>query len=172
LRNNLFRQLERTRFERALEVLESLVEHKALLTTTELARINHILVGSKQDSDPWRSESVNLKLPSGRTEVLNMIENPVFALRDQLHLATDRAENGDAIDAAIDLYIWMVQSHTFKEGNRRTAVLGALYFLQHYGYPVSGIALHEIGLGDIRDPEQRAALKEMILQMVKFASRR
>ncbi len=173
---SLLLQLERARFERALEVLESLVEHRALLTTTELARINHIVIGVKHDpnsqENPWRQDIITLELPSGRTETMNLIENPVFALRDQLHRTTERSEAGDSIEAAIDLYVWMVKAHAFKEGNRRTAVLATLYFLQRYGHAISGIALHEVGLGDVRDPTQREALKEMITQMSRFASKR
>ena len=41
--NDLKRQLEIARFERALEVTESIARNRALLTTTELARINTIL---------------------------------------------------------------------------------------------------------------------------------
>jgi hypothetical protein len=40
-----------------------------------------------------------------------------------------------------------------------------------YGVPISGLALHEIGLGDLREPGEIDALREAINQMAKFAER-
>ena len=47
--NDLKNQLELARIERALSVSESLADHRALLTTTELARINGVLTGKTDD---------------------------------------------------------------------------------------------------------------------------
>ena len=167
---SLIKQLERTRFERALEVSESMAEHRALLTTTELARLNNILTG-KHD-DPWRQGSVTLTLPSGKTETLALIIDPTVSAREKLHRATELGEAGNIIDAAVDIYAGLVMEHCFKDANRRTAVLAAHYFLKRYGMPLSGVALHEMGLGDLREPGQIEALRDTMKNMAKFAVRR
>jgi prophage maintenance system killer protein len=168
--NDLKRQLEIARFERAMEVSESMAEHRALLTTTELARLNTILVG--KETDPWRQGPVTITLPSGQTETLSLIADPVVTARDKLHRATELAEQGSVVDAAVDIYAGLVLSHVFTDANRRTAVLAAHYFLRRYGVPLSGLALHEIGLGDLREEGQIDMLRKTITQMSEFARRR
>jgi prophage maintenance system killer protein len=169
---SLARQLERTRFERALSVSESMADHRVLLTTMELVRLNNILTGHKDDVDPWRREPVTLTLKSGKPVSYALITDPVLTTRERLHAATALAEGGNVIDAAVDIYVGLVLSHVFQDANRRTAVLAAHYFLKRYGIPLSGVALHEIGLGDLRQEGQIEALKETIHQMAKFASKR
>lgn len=169
---SLRKQLERTRFERALEVSESMADHRVLLTTAELARLNNILTGSKPEDDPWRQEQATLTLPGGRQETLALISDPKLMTREKLHRATELAENGAVIDAAVDIYSGLVLAHVFKDANRRTAVLAAHYFLKRYGVALSGLALHEIGLGDLRQEGQLEALRETIHQMAKFAQKR
>lgn len=166
----LRRQLEITRFERALEASESLASHRALLTTTELARLNGILTGTENES--WRQEVVTLSLPSGRTETLALLGDPKITAREMLHRATEEAEAGRVIDAAVHIYAGLVLAHFFQDANRRTAVLAAHYFLRRYGASISGLALHEIGLGDLREPGQIDALRETMTQMSKFAAKR
>ncbi len=167
--DSLKRQLERTRLDRALAVTESLADCRALLTTAELARINNVLTGKNED--PWRRDPVTIKLPSGKIETLELITDPVLSSRDKLHRATEQAEQGAIIDAAVDLYVGLVLAHCFNDANRRTAVLAAHYLLKRYGVPLSGLALHEIGLGDLREEGQVQALRETIGQMAKFAAR-
>ena len=169
----LRRQLEMSRFERALEVTESLAQHGALLTTAELARINCICTGAGQESaDPWRKGPVTLTLPSGKKEELALIADPMVTAREKLHHATELSENGAVVDGAIDVYTGLVLAHPFEDANRRTAVLAAHYFLYRYGVGISGLALHELGLGDLREPGQLEIFRETVHQMAKFASRR
>jgi prophage maintenance system killer protein len=171
--NSLKRQLEMARFERALEVCESLAEHRALLTTAELARMNLILTGKDNTSDPWRQGSVTLTLPSGKTETLALIADPKQTSREKLHRATEACEGGSpVIDVAVDIYAGLVLAHVFTDGNRRTAVLAGHYFLKRYGAPISGIALHELGLGDLRQEGEIESLRDTIRQMAKFAEKR
>lgn len=172
---DLKRQLEITRFERAMEVTESLAAHRALLTTAELSRLNNILTGKDAAHDPWRRDPVTLTLPSGKTETFHLIADPVVSAREKLHRATELAEGGgvdSVIDAAVDIYAALVMAHVFADANRRTAVLAAHYFLNRYGVPLSGLALHEIGLGDLREEGQIESLRDTIRQMAKFASRK
>lgn len=174
---SLLKQLEITRFDRALAAIETLAQNRSLLTTMELERVNGILNGKKveqseQSTGIWRENPVTLSLPSGKTETLSILRNPKFTARDHLHEATELAENGHVIDAAVTIYVKLVLSHVFVDANRRTAVLAAHYFLTRYGAPISGLALHEIGLGDLREPGQIEALKDTISQMAKFAAKR
>ena len=162
-----------TRFEHAREVAESLADHRALLTTSELARLNNLLTGKKPgDVDlPWRHGTATITLPGGKTETLALIEDPVIKARDKLHRATELAEAGNVIDAAIDIYTKLVLSHVFQDANRRTAVLAAHYFFRRYGVPLSGLALHELGLPDLREEGQIERLRETADQMAKFATK-
>ncbi|MBC7384961.1 MAG: Fic family protein [Cryobacterium sp.] len=170
---SLFKQLEITRFDRAQAATETLAGNRSLLTTMELERLNGILTGkSIEQSDPWRTTPATISLPSGKTETLSILRDPKVSARDHLHEATELAENGHIIDAAVSVYVQLVLSHGFKDANRRTAVLAAHYFLLRYGAPISGLALHEIGLGDLREPGQIEALKDTISQMAKFAAKR
>jgi len=174
---SLKRQLEITRFERARGVIESLAEHRALLTTMELSRVNDILTGTNPSAtpgneEPWRQEPATVTLPSGATHTLSLLRDPKLSTRELLHRATELSEEGgNPIDAAIDIYVGLVLLHAFKDANRRTAVLAAHYFFQRYGVPLSGLALHEIGLGDLREEDTLKSLRETVHQMVKFASR-
>lgn len=169
----LKRQLEMTRFDRALEVAESLASHRALLTTAELARLNDILTGLPPGDleTPWRTEPVTITLPSGKTETLALIADPIVSAREKLHRATELAESGAVIDAVIEVYTGLVLAHVFKDANRRTAVLASHYFLKRYGVPLSGLAIHELGLGDLREEGQIDSLRETLHQMAKFASK-
>lgn len=166
----LFQQLELSRFERALATANSIAQNRALLTNAELERLNQILTG-KQD-DPWRDGPVDLTLPSGKTETLHLLRDPRVMARECLHQSTEMAENGYTIDAALEAYTGLVLSHVFKDANRRTAVVAAHYFLQRYGVPLSGLALHELGLGDLREPGQKEALRDTIVTMARFAAKR
>lgn len=171
---SLKRQLEMTRFEHAREVAESLADHRALLTTAELARLNNILTGKKSGEfdEPWRKGTVTITLPSGTTETLSLIADPVMQARDKLHKSTELAESGQTLDAAIDIYTGLVLCHVFEDANRRTAVLAAHYFFRRYGVPLTGLALHELGLPNLREEGQIDALRETVSQMAKFARKR
>ncbi len=162
-------QLELTRFERALAVSASIANSGALLTTSELARLNKILLGNNTDSNEslWRKEAVNVKLPSGKLERLELIEDPILATRDKVHQATEQAENGDAIGAVVNLYVGMIKAHAFLDGNRRTAILAIHYFLFKYGFSVSAHDLLAMKLGDVRDPQEVESLKSNLINLIK-----
>lgn len=167
---SLKRQLELARFDRALAAAESLAEHRALLTTTELARLNSIITG--KNTDPWRRETTTITLPSGKIETLALIVDPVLTAREKLHKATERAEGGETIDAAVDIYVAFILSHVFNDANRRTAALASHYFLKRYGAAISGLSLHELGLGDLRQEGQIDALRKTFHDMARFAENR
>ncbi len=169
---SLLIQVERARFERALEMTESMARHRVLLTTAELARINNTTLGKPVTEDPWRRESTDITLRSGRALTFSLHTDPVLSLREKLHRATELAEAGQIIDAAVDVYGGLVLSHFFKDANRRTAVLAAHFFLQRYGIPLSGLAIHEMGLGDLREEGQIDALRATLQNMAKFVTKK
>jgi prophage maintenance system killer protein len=167
--NFLKRQLERARFERALEVADSLVEKHAFLNSAELARINNILRGEKDE--PWRDGAAECTLPSGREEKLHILADPVNKAREILHNARDRAAAGEYVEAAADLYAQLVLTHVFKDANRRTAVVAAAFLLKCNGIEISAMGLHELGLGDLRAEGQMETLREMLRNAVKMSAR-
>ena len=126
---SLKRQLEMARFERALQIAESMAEHRSLLTTAELGRLNNVVTGHKDDHDPWRINTAVIELPSGKMETLSVISDPKMNCREKLHRATEVAESGAVIDAAVEIYADLVLAHAFEDANRRTAVLASHYFL-------------------------------------------
>jgi prophage maintenance system killer protein len=171
--NSLVKQLEKARLSRALDIVESLCEHKALLTTGELARINQVITGKSED--PWRQGPVTLQHSSGRTFTYSLVADPHIQAREKLHQATERClsqDPTDVVEAAIDLYCALVLSHVFKDGNRRTAAAAAHYIFNRNGVRLSGTAIHEIGMGDLRDPQEAKALRDTIRQMAAFIKRR
>ena len=168
-RDSLKAQLERARFERAIEVAESLAEHRALLTTAEAARLNNILTGRLPTDEPWRQGPTSLKLRSGREIQFAVMADPVINLRERLHQATEVAEGGDVLTALVNLYSNMVLSHYFSDANRRTAAIAAHYFAARYGLRLSGLAIHEMGLGDLREEGRIEALREAFESMLRVS---
>jgi len=168
-RKTLRRQLELARLGRGVEVVDSLAERRMILSTGDLARLNNILTGSHES--PWRQEPITITLRSGVQETLSSVTDPVVCAREKLHLATERAEAGQVVEAAVGIYVDLIRNHVFKDANRRTAVLACHFFLNRYGIRLSGLALHEVGIGDIRDPAQVEALQDIVRQMAKFAAR-
>lgn len=168
-RETLKAQLERARFERALEVAESLAAHRALLTTAELARLNNILTGRQPTDEPWRQGPASLKLRSGREIQFAVMADPKINLREKLHIATETAEGGDVLTAVVNLYSNMILSHYFSDANRRTAAIAAHYFAARYGLPLSGLAIHEMGLGDLREEGRIEALRTALESMLKVS---
>jgi len=171
----LHQQLEKARFERAQQASESLADHRALLTTAELARMNQIITGKNLGSakdlqnleDPWRRETVTITLPSGRKETLALIIDPVLTAREKLHRATELAEAGNPVDAAVNIYVDLILSHVFLDANRRTAALASHYFFRRYGIPLSGMAIHDLDLGDLRQEGQIDGLRKTVEKMLK-----
>lgn len=180
---SLKHQLELARFERALAVSESLADHRALLTTAELARLNGIITGKAPKSTespeatestdgPWRRETTTITLPTGRTETMALIVDPVLTAREKLHRGAEIAESGSPLDAAVEVYVGLILAHVFVDANRRTAALAAHYFFRRYGVPVSGLAIHNLELGDLRQEGQIEALRKSVYEMGQAAQKK
>lgn len=175
---DLKKQLEKARFERTLKIVEGLATARGQMTATELARLNDIILGhnapghTTPDTNPWRRDPVDITLPSGKKVSFSVLTEPSLAIRDLFHRCTEGAEGGAVINAAVEAYLGIVKLHPFFDGNRRSAVIAAHYYLTRYEIPVSGTALYELGLGDARDPAHAAMLTDTIAQMAKFAAKR
>jgi hypothetical protein len=167
--NFLKRQLERARFERALEIAESMVETGAFLNTAELGRINNVLMG--EHTEPWRETAAVCKLPSGHNENFQVLADPITKAKEILTHAKNRADGGEVVEAAADVYAQLVLTHVFKDANRRTAVVAAAYLLKLHGIQVSALGLHELGLGDLRDSGQIDVLRDTLRNVVKLGAK-
>jgi prophage maintenance system killer protein len=165
--NFLQRQLERARFERALEVAESMVDSGAFLNTAELARINNVLRG--QIDEPWREGAAVCKMPSGNEESLQLLADPITKAKEILRHAKDRAAVGEVVEAAADVYSQLVLTHVFKDANRRTAVVAAAYLMRLHGYDISAMGLHELGLGDLRAEGTLEVLRDTLRNVIKLS---
>lgn len=169
-RDFLRKQLELVRFEKAIDYINvNSLGHKHL-NATELAHINNILTNKTES--PWRTEAVDLHLPSGRKESLGLISNPMIVARDLLSNCVQRAKDGDIADAATDLYRELVLHHFFQDANRRTAVAATYWLLHERGIEIPAMGLLEIGIGDIRHQEQLEGLRNVIKATIAFSKNR
>ncbi len=89
----LKKQFELVRFERALEYIKQSAGGKKRLNSQELGQVNNLITNSS--GNPWRQEATNVRLPTGRSETLSLISNPMFAARDLLSAAFERSLNGE-----------------------------------------------------------------------------
>ena len=166
----LKKQLELVRFEKTAEYIQAAAYgHKKHLNVPELAQINNMLTG--HNDDPWRVESVSLKLPSGRVETLSMITNPIFEARDIIFRARDDAEQDNFTEAATYLYSQLVLKHFFKDANRRTAVAATFWLLLERDIEIPAMGLLQLGLGDIRMEKQLVTLEGLIAHTIALANK-
>jgi hypothetical protein len=156
----LRRQLERVRFEKAIDYIMANAGGRKHLNAQELVAINNIMTAT--DSDPWRHEATSLKVPSGKHVSFSLISNPVFAVRDLLAQVSTIATNGQIEEAASELYSQLVLNHFFIDANRRTAVAATYWLLLENGIDIPAVGLLELGIGDIRAKEQIESLRHLI----------
>lgn len=170
-RDILRKQLELVRFEKALDYIHLNARGAKHLNTQELATINGILTG-KSDSHPWRSEVVDLPLPSGRREIFAVVVNPLIVARDLLSNCTQRARDGEIEEAATHLYRELVLHHFFQDANRRTAVAALYWLLLDRGLDIPAMGLLELGIGDIRNTDHLESLRTVIKATIAISQSR
>jgi len=166
----LKKQLELARFEKTMEYVSTNAHSQKHLNSTELAQINNMLTGNS--GDPWRTQSVSVKLPSGNEEHFAVVTNPMIRARDIIFQARDEAFQGDIVKAAANLYAELVLAHLFKDANRRTAVAATCWLLYEKGISMPSLGFLELGVGNLRDPEQMNALKGLIKHTIDVARNR
>ncbi|HEX4924142.1 MAG TPA: Fic family protein [Bdellovibrionales bacterium] len=166
----LKKQLELVRFEKTIEYIHTTARsHKKHLNVPELAQLNNMLTHT--NDDPWRVESVSLRLPSGRIEKMSMISNPLFEARDIIFRARDEAEQGNLAEAASYLYSQLVLKHFFKDANRRTAVAAVYWLLLERDVEIPAMGLLQLGLGDLRMEKQLDTLNGLIAHTIALADK-
>lgn len=167
----LIRQLQRVRFEKAIDYIDqSSYGGRKKLNSQELAQINNIIRGTQEET-PWRIESTQVDLPSGKKAHFSVVSNPIVMARQIISDAFLRMDNGSLIEAAIELYSQLVLSHLFKDANRRTAVAATYWLLSEKNIQISALGLLELGLGDLRSEEQNHKLAQLIEVTVEMAKK-
>jgi len=157
----LKKQLELVRFEKTMDYVYQSSGGPKRLNSNELAHLNQML-RHKQDV-PWRSTPVSIDIPSsGKTYDFGVISNSQMEASHIIAKAHDIAANGDIPEAATHLYSELMLKHLFNDANRRTAVAAMAWLMLEYDVSIPAMGLLELGVGDIRQPEQRQALKSII----------
>jgi len=157
--NFLKKQLELVRFEKTIDYVTASAGGRKHLNSSELAHINSML--TLTPTEVWRSEPVTVKLPFGDKN-FSMITNYQIQAQEIISKARDEANNGDLAQAAAKIYADLVLNHLFIDANRRTAVAAASWILMEHGVTIQAMGLLELGAGDLSEPKQFQALKQVI----------
>lgn len=158
-KNPLQKQLEHQKFLHSVDYVRNESQGLKKLSTTELSRTNSFLTGN---AEPWRFETVEVQIPGGKVHQVNMLTNPMNRARELISTALQMSGNGQGLEAAAYLYAHLVLEHLFKDANRRTAVSSALWVLLISGYDCDAEELLTVPIGDLRDPQEMASLKQKI----------
>jgi len=161
----LKRQHEEQRLKHAIDYVHDATRGSKHLTTSELARLNQIVIAANEPK--WRTENVSIQIPTGRIKAFSVISNPISDARRILGDALDIANNDDARKAAVFLYLQLVDEHLFQEANRRTAALAAQWILNDKDIEIDTLKLLENPLGDVTDPKVRSAAAQLIMDLSK-----
>ena len=134
------------------------------LTSSELAHLNQILTDC-EETDPWRYQTTTIQFPGGSAEV-KVHSNPISRAREIAGNAEQIAGNGQVVDAAVYVYSELVLEHLFHDANRRTAVLAAIWLIEHAGIRIDAHQLLKIPLGNLRNPQDLAQFKRSIAALI------
>lgn len=163
--NPLQKQLEEQRFLHGVAYVEEAAAGPKILGTSELAHLNQILTGEKDD--PWRFEPVSIRLPSGKMHFINVHSNPILQAREVLGEASRLAGNQELVEAALYLYSQFVISHLFRDANRRTAILATLWLFISHGKTLDAKALAGSSVGDLREKEDLEQLRRTLTDLAR-----
>lgn len=163
--DHLKRLHEEQRLKHAIEYVSEAARGNKHLTTSELARINRIIIAG--DDTNWRTSPAVITISSGKTHRFSLISNPIEDARRILGDAFDIANNQDVRGAAIFAYFQLVEEHLFVEANRRTAALAAQWILNQWEYSVDVMSLLDIPLDDVREATVRQSLSVRIMGLIK-----
>ncbi len=163
--NFLQKQREEQRLRHAIDYVRDATRGIKSLTTSELERLNQILTARTDDT--WRTEKVEIKLPTGRIQSISLFSNPIDVARKIIGQAFDMANNEDVEKAAVYLYLNLIENHLFDDANRRTAALAVQWLLGTHNKEIDTNTLLEIPLGDVRDTQENQTLSEKIVQLIQ-----
>jgi Fic/DOC family len=163
--NELQKQRDELRFAHAIDYIHEASTGAKKLTTSELSQLNQILTASKEST--WRTEPVQIKIPSGQVYKFSIISNPIDEARKILGDSFSLAENESLGRGAAYLYLQLVQHHLFMDANRRTAALAVQWLLNSFDCEIDPHELLEIPVGDVRDATEKKNLSQKILDLIK-----
>lgn len=161
----LRKQHEEQRLNHAIDYVHEATKSAKKLSTSELARLNRIITAG--DDTAWRSKPVNIQMSSGKVQKFSLISNPMDDARRILGHAYDEASNGAVEDAAVYVYLQLIEKHLFQEANRRTAALAMQWLLNEHEFDVDTLELLKIPVGDVRDASEKKSLVEQILKLIR-----
>lgn len=169
MKNPLEQQLEEARFNSAIQYIKTNSHGIKHLSPSELAYINQIIDGQKVDpqNDPWRSNTVQIKIRTGQIHQISVISNPLKATQDIISQTHDITRTQSLTDAALYIYTEMIKGHFFKDANRRTAVAATLWIVNEALKDFNPTDLYNHEAGDIRDPEEFKKLKLFFQNLIK-----
>lgn len=158
-KNPLQEALDHQKFLHAADYAKKESKGLKKLTTSELARTNTFLTGN---DEPWRFEITHVQIPGGQIHKIDVISNPMNRVRDLISSALQLSGNGQGLEGAAFIYSQLVLEHHFKDANRRTAVIAALWVLLISGYDCDAEKLLQIPIGDLRSSKDLADLPQKI----------
>lgn len=168
--NPIQKQLEAQRFMRAIHYVEQAARGPKILSTSELAHLNHLVTGD--DESIWRTHPTSVLIPSGKTHHWNVLSNPILAAREVIGEAQRLAGNGELFNGVFHLYSELVLQHVFNDANRRTAVLATLWLTCAYGGSLEAQKLADYLMGDIREKSDREELKANLKEWLALSESR
>lgn len=161
----LKKQLEDQRFRHAVAYISEAARSAKRLTTSELSRLNQIVTATTDEN--WRTEPVEIKIPGGRIQNFNLINNPVESARTILGDAFELGRSGEILKSAVYIYTQLVQEHLFVDANRRTAALAMQWLLNSHEFDIDPDLLLKVPVGNVRDPIEMQHLTEQIKKLIR-----
>lgn len=163
--NPLHKQLEEQKFLHAVAYVDQAAGGPKILTTSELGYLNQML--TEKNQEPWRFEAAAVTIPTGETHHFNVLSNPIVSARDLLGETFQEAGNGDLLVATFHLYSQMILRHMFRDANRRTAALAALWLVRSHKMQIDAIELEKFPVGDLRNPADLDRLKQKLSMLIR-----
>lgn len=160
----LKKQLEHSRFLRALEYVQKDARGTKKLISSELLHLNQII--NNVTGPTWRSQSTKVKIPGGIEKQFSIINNPIVRARDILTESHALLQRDEISRAATHLYTTLIKDHLFSDANRRTAVLAVVWLLLERNIEINAQELHDIPLGDISDPNNMTTIENRINELI------
>jgi len=146
-------QMIEQRFLQGVNYVQQASHSIKKINTGELEHLNKILIAGDEES--WRFEAAQVLIPTGKSHQFGLVSNPINKAREILGNALQMAGNREPKKAALYLYTEMILGHLFRDANRRTAVLAAIWILHGEGFTVDPQAMLDLPVPDLRIDKER-----------------
>ncbi len=160
----LKKQLEQSRFLRALEYVQKDARGTKKLISSELLHLNQII--NNETMATWRNQPAKIRIPGGIEKQFSIINNPMVRARDILTEAHSFLQRDEISQAATHLYTGLIKEHLFSDANRRTAVLAVVWLLLEKNIEINAQELHDIPIGDISNAGNLKKIESIISQLI------